>query len=363
MHLSTPIKQALRPFISPEHYDFWAQELGSIAAWDRCFARVVSRSDEAADSFTLRLKPNANMPTYHSGQHINLSAVIEGRRVTRSYSLTSLPNESELTITLRREPHGLMSNWLYENATPGARLEIGAVFGEMTLQHCAVQPTDNLIFLAAGSGITPLYSLIRDALAREHSAPIQLLYWDKTADDFCFNAELDALAARHQLSIHRIATREESPQPLSGERISSAQLEALCGSELASNPKVFLCGGAEFFAAARDCLNALGQRDIYAEAFSAPIADATSADVDTRYQVELTRSGRRLEVSSRTRLLDALEAAGIPVESGCRMGICNTCSCSTPAGTTLDTTTGLLNSGSATRLCISQARSNLTLDL
>lgn len=363
MYLSTPIKQALRPFISPEQYDFWARELGSIAAWDRCFARVVSRSDEAVDCFTLRLKPNGNMPAYQSGQHINLSAVIEGRRVTRSYSLTSLPNEPELAITLRREPHGQMSNWLYENATPGARLEIGAVFGEMTLEHCAVQPTDNLIFLAAGSGITPLYSLIRAALARGHSGAIQLVYWDKTADHFCFNAELDALATRHQLSIHRVTTREESAKPLAGERISSTQLQALCGAPLTSSPKIFMCGGADFVAAARDCLNALGQRDIYAEAFSAPIADKTPADVDTLYQVELTQSGRRLEVSSRTNLLNALEAAGIPVESGCRMGICNTCSCSTPAGTTLDTTTGLMNSGSATRLCISQARSNLILDL
>lgn len=365
------IKPIIRPFISPEQYDFWAQELGSLSAWQRCFARVVSRVDEGADCFSLQLRPNRNMPVYQSGQHINLSAEIEGRRVSRSYSLTSLPGERELSITLRREPQGQMSNWLYDNAHPGTTLEIGAVFGDMTLSNCEVKASDNLLFLGAGSGITPLYSLIRDAIDKGHQGNISLLYWDKSSEHFCFNDEFAALEASSQLTIHRLSTRVSADAEPQG-RISEAQILALC-PELSPEPSkqkqnvlsthIFVCGGAGFVDSARQICTALGQDKIHAEAFSAPAINSDSESAETTYHVELLRSGTSLEISSNSNLLTALETAGIAVESGCRMGICNTCSCPTREGSTLDTSTGLMNSGNSTRLCISQARSNLILDL
>ncbi|MFT5575156.1 MAG: ferredoxin-NADP reductase [Bermanella sp.] len=361
------IKPIIRPFISPEQYDFWAQELGSISAWQRCFARVVSRTDESADCFTLRLRPNHNMPVYQSGQHINLSSVIEGRRINRSYSLTSLPGEGDLSITLRREPQGLMSNWLYDNAHAGATLEIGTVFGDMTLSRCGVRNNDSLILLAAGSGITPLYALIRDAIAKGHEGEITLLYWDKSSQHFCFDAELDALETSSQLIVHRVTTQTDSDSQHQG-RISEAQILALC-PELANaevdsaSLHTFVCGGAGFVGNARQISTALGRQQIHAEAFSAPTTQSDREAAETTYRVELLRSGTSLEVSGNSNLLTALESAGIAVESGCRMGICNTCSCPTREGSTLDTSTGLMNSGNATRLCISQARSNLILDL
>lgn len=360
---SATIKQILRPLISPDHYDFWARELGSTSAWERCFARVVSRSDEGRDCLTLRLRPNTNMPAYESGQHINLSAVIQGRRISRSYSLTSLPGERDLSITLRREPEGQMSNWLYDNATPGAIVEIGPVFGDMTLANTGVATGDSLMFLAAGSGITPLYGLIRAALARGHRGTIQLLYWEKTHDHFCFDKELTELEQHPQFSVKRIATRSgPESDNISGGRLSAAQLQALASELLTSSPHIFACGGAGFVAKARKVAEGLGQRRFYAESFTANNA-VTDDSAETFYQIELARSRTSLEVSSKTNLLDALEAAGIGVESGCRMGICNTCSCPTRQGSTLDTNTGLLNNGHSTRLCISQARSNLILDL
>ncbi|MBN49848.1 MAG: hypothetical protein CMN85_19770 [Spongiibacteraceae bacterium] len=357
------IKQILRPLISPGHYDFWARELGSVAAWERCFARVVSRSDESQDSFTLHLRPNSNRPAYQSGQHINLSAVVQGRRISRSYSLTSLPGERDLSITLRREPMGQMSNWLYDNAMPGAIVEIGSAFGDMTFAKAGVTTDDNLLFLAAGSGITPLYGLIRAALAGGHRGTIKLLYWDKTCDHFCFGNELRELEQHPQFSVQRIATRSglENQNTNSG-RISEAQIQVLAAELLPSSPHIFACGGADFVAKARKVADGLGQSRLYAESFTAnnPVTDDSA---ETFYQIELARSRTSLEVSSKTNLLDALEAAGIGVESGCRMGICNTCSCPTRQGSTLDTSTGLLNNGHSTRLCISQARSNLILDL
>ncbi len=373
------IKPMIRPFISPEQYDFWAQELGSISAWQRCFARVVAHTEESVDCFTLRLRPNHNMPAYQSGQHVNLSAVIEGRRISRSYSLTSLPGERDLSITLRREPEGLMSNWLYENARIGTTLEIGEVFGDMTLADCSVRKSDKLLFLGAGSGITPLYSLIRDAINKGHQGSITLLYWDKSAEHFCFDAELAALEASSQLNIQRISTRSKANSQPHG-RISEAQILTLIDEldpeispeldpgfslQAQDSPTVhsFICGGGGFVESARQICSALSIERIHAEAFTASPVTRNSEEAETFYRVELLRSGTSIEVSSHSNLLTTLESAGIAVESGCRMGICNTCSCPTREGSTLDTSTGLLNTGNSTRLCISQARSNLILDL
>ncbi len=360
LHASS-LKKLVKPLISSEQYDFWAEELGSLARWERCFARVVSRRDESANSFTLTLKPNTNMPSYRAGQHINLSARIAGRHVTRSYSLTSLPHEPCLSITLRREEGGLMSNWLYNNAHPGTPLEIGNVFGEMTLHDAELANDDDLLLLAAGSGITPLFSLLRDAIHKEHRGQVHLLYWDKSPENFCFNKELDRDIQQGKVVVHRITTGQDGTHlPING-RICKEQLEALSGHVLASKPATFICGGAGFVEAAHNCLRALGQQRIYSESFTPPAF--TSDEAEAIYQVALTRTGRTLEVSSRTNLLDALEAQGVAVTSGCRMGICNTCACPSSAGTVLDSTTGLQQSESAVRLCISQARSHLTLDL
>lgn len=362
---SLPIKQLLRPLISPDQFDFWAREFGSVAAWNRCFARVVARADEGLDGFTLRLRPNRNMPAYQSGQHINLLAVVQGRRISRSYSLTSQPGERDLSITLRREPDGLMSNWLYEHAIPGAVLEIGAVFGDMTLTHSGVNARDNLLFLAAGSGITPLYSLIRSALASGHQGKIQLLYWGKTRDHFYFGKELAALEKDPRLSVHYITTLSDADRQnaLCG-RISEAQVLALTEALLPSSPHIFMCGGSGFVGTARSIFQALGQRNVHSECFT-PVSDqANTEDAEEAfYRVELTRSRTSLQVSSNTNLLVALENAGIAVESGCRMGICNTCSCPTQEGRSQDISTGLINTGASTRLCVSRARSNLILDL
>lgn len=355
-------RQLLRPFVSPDTYDFWARELGTTAAWDRTYARVVGRHDEAIDCFTLRLAPNANMPAYQSGQHINLSVEINSRRVTRSYSLTSHPGDRELSITVRREPHGQMSQWLYEHARHGTVLEIDTVFGNMTLAAAEVRRTDTLLFLAAGSGITPLYSLIRDALATGHSGPMQLLYWDKSPEHFCFQSELDALSREHSLCVHRIATRQPGTADSHSARISSTQLQQLAGAPVDADTKTFICGGADFVQAARACCRELALDQVVAESFT-PLAVSESGVAETFYRVELARSGKAVEVSSGSSLLDALETAGIVLKSGCRMGICNTCSCQTLTGTTLDTNSGQLNPGGATRLCVSRARSHLILDL
>ena len=359
-------KRLLQNVISPDQYDFWAREMGSITAWERCFARVISCKEEAQDTVSLTLRPNGNFPGYDAGQHMNLSATIGGRRITRSYSFTSSPDQSGLvSVTVRRDPQGAMSDWLCREARPGAVLEINGVFGDMTLAQIQPEPEDYMVLLAAGSGITPFISLIRARLTQSPAAKVTLLYWERSPEYFCFNAELDALTRQYpNLVLHRLTTQSPMDGKSVSGRVDAEQLNDLLGSEVVdkhAQPLAFICGGAGFVQSAR-ALMADRARQIFAEAFSPLKAAPTVEKVET-HSVTLLHSQRVLQVSNQETLLDALERQGVAVESGCRMGICNTCSCATAAGRARDITTGQFHSGQATRLCVSQAVSNLQLDL
>ena len=357
-------KRLLQNIISPDQYDFWAQELGSISAWERCFARVVRCEQAAVDTVSLTLKPNANFPGYQPGQHMNVSATIDGRRITRSYSFTSTPDQPGLiSVTVRRDPQGLMSHWLCTQAEPGSVLEIGGVFGEMTLETIQPAPDDELVLLAAGSGITPFMSLIKARLLHNPAAKLTLLYWERSPEYFCFTAELDELASRHSgFAVHRLSTQQALPSHAVSGRITEEQLDGLLGGDAGDTRVALICGGSGFVQTARS-LMANRARHIFAEAFSPPQPIHSDEAATEMVSVTLLQSRRVLEVSNQETLLDALERQGVVVESGCRMGICNTCSCPSAGGVTRDITTGQTHSAQSTRLCISQALSDLQLDL
>lgn len=349
------LKRLISPLVSPPVYDFWSRQLGSTHAWSRCHARVIARNAASDNTFTLRLAPNGNFADFAPGQHVNVTAAVDGRRVTRSYSFSNVPNKGGwVEITVRHDPSGLMSNWLFEHADKGTVLELEAVFGEMTADTLSDQP---LLLLAGGSGITPLMSLLREQAQLEMPRQVDLVYWERSKANFCFAEELRSLAERFEnFTLHTIATQQDA-----GRRISAAQLASL--DIETAGVQVFACGSSGFVDQAEQC-TADAAASFTAEAFTPrPIATPTSAK--THFTVELTASNRSIEVSNQESLLDALEQHGIAVQYGCRMGVCNTCSCKKVAGTTQNTESTLVdaNTNTSIRLCVSQASSDLQLAL
>jgi ferredoxin-NADP reductase len=351
-------KKLLKAFVSPAQFDFWSREVGSTAAWDRCQARIVAITEEAPDTVSLKLKPNSNFSGFVAGQHVNLTAEIRGVRTTRCYSITNTPSDKTVDLTIRAEPHGVMSSWLTQAAKRGTVVELGRVFGELLLPADVYSP---LILLAAGSGITTMMSLIRQAEASSYPQEITLLYWEKTPDSFCFNDELDAIhSSPSPTQIHRITTQFQSAWPTSG-RISNPQISQLLPN--INESQVYACGSSGFVAAAKSIVEPVA-KSFAAEAFT-PATIVSSPEQEKQFEVELLKSGRTITLSNQTNLLDALEAEGIAVESGCRMGICDTCTCQKSKGTTLDIESRQLNveQSSPIRLCVSRAVQNLQLEL
>src|SRR6185503_18364580 len=144
---NSPLQVVVQSIFSPVTFDFCANHIHPTWSWERPLARIVARNIEAQDSVTLTLKPNRHAKAFMAGQHINITAEINGVRVTRSYSPSSVPKQSGVfNITIKRMDGGKVSTWLYEHAKVGHVFELGAPFGEMTLS----ETHQDHVFLAAG---------------------------------------------------------------------------------------------------------------------------------------------------------------------------------------------------------------------
>ncbi len=356
------LRRVLAPFVDASVFDFWVGLINPAWSWERPLARVLERHVQAQDTVTLILKPNGHVGSFKPGQHVNISAEVNGRRTTRSYSLTGVPGSNKtLSITVKRVEAGRLSTHLCQRVKVGDVLEVGPAFGEMTLPP---QNRGEWLFLAAGSGITPLMSLTRALAQQGMPVDLTLIYWAKTRAELCFARELRELAVQHaRMTLHVVLTHE--PQRLPHEHtglISTDQLRELVPDW--QPQQVYACGPGGFVNAAREILQG-SVRSFMAEGFTASSPIVQPQDVTSTVRVTLQRSGREFTVSSGMSLLDALEAQGVNHPSGCRMGICHSCVCTQQSGCTQDTITQAQNTepGTAVRLCVSRACTDLSLDL
>lgn len=357
---SHPVARLVEPLIVPAVFDFWASKLNRTLSWERCLARVVECRPEARDCVTLVLRPNRHFAGYLPGQHLNISVEVDGVRLTRCYSPTSLPGpDRTFAITVKAMAGGKVSQALVHETRVGDVLEIGPgeAFGDMVLPADASD--GRWLFAAAGSGITPLMALLRELLARDAGADVVLMYWVRAREDLCFRGELADLARAHpHVRVVPVLTGGETPAAgeLSG-RPEASHFQPL--ADLGER-HVRACGPRGFV----DAISALLSEavpDIQCESFTPALpVPATGVPVT----VTLARSGRQVQLPSGQALLPALEAAGIQPAHGCRQGICNTCSCQKLAGNTRDLLLGQDDTeAGAIKLCVSSAQTNLTLDL
>lgn len=367
MHASQPsggvLRRTFRPLVkllvSPPVFDFWASHFNRLWSWQRPLARVVARHQPGPDAVTLVLRCNRHCARPQPGQHINLTVEIDGRRLTRCYSPHTFADR-HFSISIKAVEEGRVSRHLRDQVRVGDVLELGQAFGQMGVGQ---DPRGHWLMLAAGSGITPIYSLVQ-ALAKRGMPPrLDLVYWAQRRCDLWFEQELRALAAAHSgLRVHFVTTREQvaADAAIAHGRLDATLLQQLVGD--ATGRQVLACGPAGFIQSARALLEPVAA-SFQAEAFTPPAM--ASARADGEVEVTLARRGLTLRLPRGQTLLAALEAAGIRPDSGCRMGICNTCACGKQSGLTHDVHTGQPDSepAPALRLCINRAGSDLVLDL
>lgn len=286
--------------------------------------------------------------SHEPGQFVTLQLQIDGRPVSRCYTISSPPTRPRLLgITVKRQPGGLVSNWLHDTMVPGQRISADGPFGAFTN---ARHPAAKYLFLSGGSGITPVMSMARTLYDLGSDADVLFLHSARTPSDIVFRRELELMASNvPSLRVVHVCERGSPREPWGGllGHLDIATLRLLAPD--VRERTVFCCGPAPYMAAVRRMLLDAGvdMRDYHEESFrfedltpQGSAGPAASQDTSraagrpgTTYSVEFVRSGRTFRCAEDEHVLDAAYAAGLTPPSSCGQGLCGTCKTTLLTGT------------------------------
>jgi ferredoxin-NADP reductase len=323
-------------------------------------AKVVGVVHTTRRSVTLTLRPNGNWTGFTAGQYTQLSVEIDGVRHTRCYSMANASAEGTGLIELSITAHhgGRVSQHLHRTAKKGQTVGLTAAQGTFTLPEA--EP-DHLLLISGGSGITPVMSMLRTRCALGWTKPVTFLHYAPTEKDMLYRevlAELGRVAPN--VRVVRVFTDEPGTGDLDG-FLTRQQLDAAVPDWATAD--AFVCGPAPLMDAARSLFDRIGRIDhLRTEAFTLAqfTAEAGAVDGCVRFgtsEIGVASDGRPLLIQA--------EAAGLTPLSGCRMGICHTCTRRLCSGVVRDGVTGDLTSGPDVniRICVSVPVGDVEIDL
>jgi ferredoxin-NADP reductase len=352
-----PRLRLLDAFAGPHGLDGYLEALDPLLVTTECRARVVGVEHGTPESVTLRLRPNRAWEGFEAGQFVNVTVEIDGVRHRRCYSPASAAGRApEIEITVKRHPGGLVSNFLAERAHPGMVVGLSAAEGEFRLPR---ERPEAVLLIGGGSGITPLMAILRTLLAEGRGRPVALLHYAPDPARAIYREELERLAAEHpDFKLIRSFTQAAGAGEVDG-HFSPAHLPQAgpCFTEA----ETFACGPPALLDAVRGTWAGGLEQRLHTESFVAPTFAATGEPGEGR--VHFAASGVEVADSGAS-LLEQAEGAGVPVQFGCRMGICHTCTCRKVEGTHKNLLTGEVSSApdEEIQLCVSAALGDLTVD-
>ena len=314
---------------------------------------IIDVRNETADSATVTIKPGWGFSAdYRPGQYVGIGLRVEGRWHWRSYSLTSVPvrDKKRITITVKATPEGFLSSHLVNGVTPGTIVRLAAPKGDFALPD---PPPPKILFVSAGSGITPLMAMLRSLTARGQSPDIVHVHSAPTAEDVIFHDELrDLETSQPGYKLHLQLTQQDG-------KLDFDNLDDLV-SDWRDRP-TWACGPTPMLDAVETVWDAAGRSDdLHMERFAIARTDKGGEGGTVTFAI----SDKTIEIDGATSLLEAGEKVGIQMPFGCRMGICQTCVLPLEDGYVRDFRSGDEHgAGDRINTCVSTASGDCTLKI
>ncbi len=344
----------------------------------------VERWNETTDVVSFRFQAGEPMKfDYKPGQFMTLVLEINGEQACRSYTLSSTPSRPySLMLTIKRVDGGLVSNYLIDHLQPGQTVRVLPPTGQFNLFDI---PAKKYLFLSAGCGITPMYSMSRYLTDSQMNADIAFVHSARTQADIIFKTSLETMATRHRDFKLRYIVEDVTadtawhPEAVLHDigRLSADNLRDLVPDF--AERTVFLCGPEPYMQAVKTILAELNfdMTQLYHESFATAVKEAQSRVRQAEMQTEAPVSGGNsfmLSIGDKKRalttdqtLLEGIEAEGLPIIAACRSGVCGACKCKVLEGETESTSSMTLTPAEIEAgyvlACSTKLKSDVTLSL
>ncbi|MEJ6982385.1 FAD-binding oxidoreductase [Pedobacter sp. P351] len=229
---------------------------------------------ETNDTITIRFSTGGKPFQFFAGQFVNIGLIIDGELVSRSYSLSSSPNEQHPSITVKKVPGGVMSSYLLDNAHNILEWDIEGPYGNFILNEPIIQDK-SFCFLGGGSGITPLFSIMKTLKEEAHS-PLHLIYANRNENDVIFKDAIEKLVNDGKARVFHALTGDVSSDAY-GEELYKGRLNKLIVKKLIkhkftdpANVIFYICGPEKLMEVYKEAVISLGvhEEQTFLENFS-----------------------------------------------------------------------------------------------
>ena len=350
------VLKALESLSSPLLPDDYLELVNPLWSTRELRGRIVMVMHETANSDTFLIKPGYSWPGHKPGQYVRIGIDIDGVRHWRAYSLTSDPYREDglISITPKLVDEGKVSPYLVRAARPGTIVSLSNIEGEFVLTD---PPPRKLLFISAGSGVTPIMSMLRHLDHYDQLTDAVLLHSARHTDDVIFGDELRRLAeARNGFRLHEQLTGAYG-------RMGPDDLEALCPDW--REREVYLSGPGEMLDAFTAHVEQHADCDrLHMERFQ-PKLGLGENGAGEGGAIRFLASDCEAASDGKTPIIVAGEGKGLDLPFGCREGICHTCVGELRSGRVRDLRNGQVygQEGEVIRTCISAPEGPIEIDL
>jgi ferredoxin-NADP reductase len=357
-HVSKTRRRALdavRSLFTPLLPDDYLELINPLWSTQELRGRIERVKRETPDAVTVLIRPGYEWMGHRPGQYLRIGVVVDGVHHWRAYSLTTDPGRPDglIGITPKLVDAGKVSPYLLQQARPGDIVRLGGVEGTFVLPD---PPPRQLLFISAGSGITPIMSMLRSLDRDEALADVVHIHSARTSEGVIFGEQLRDLAARCDgYRPHLRITGEAA-------RFAPAELDELCPDW--RQRRAFISGPGEMLDGLIGHWREEGDPDLLEMERFQPVigGDAVAGEGGT---IRFLSSGIEAKCDGGTPILVAGEEAGAELPFGCRMGICHTCIGRLCAGEVRDLRTGEVygQEGETVRTCVNAPEGDVAIAL